>query len=917
MAFLSKRYVSLFVGMSFMASCTHNSFQTAENEHKEMPIVRDIASEPVVPQVNPVSGKTYLQEYREMTNPDTKKKAKKMYVSDRTDGDLLLNEILPGTRRAAKIIAAEKIFAGKNPELYHFLVWMRSSPISTFKAMRNNPQNAQMPAGIYKFSSFTDRISDKKYPVGDTYVITKMNDVLEVLENPKVFSVRNYRDKMKNSVGNFLMSYDMEAINMAEKPWMRKLLPASDLPKIRSMVRDTSLKVLEDQRYIGNDISGKEYGRLEAVNQFARRVPILLVQEYFGLKNTKLSDLYFWSRATQDDFFHNLSNDAKVREKSVIAGKQMSEYLKDYIPNRKNQIKREMAAYAKGSDKYKEYYDGLDILSRLLIDGDLTDDELKNERIGTNVMGTLVGSVETTQATVVQAFEELSKRPEWFKYAVETAKNHELAMLSGNTDLAKKYMDIIEKIVWEALRFKALNPIVVRYAEKEYKLNGVSIPAGSLMLVSTHSAMFDEEYFPHGESFDIKRAELKEFEKLKNLPYFDDAKQPQDNFHRSENQANSSKWLKFKKSYFQLGYGHHRCLGDYIGEIYVPEMVAMLLKLPNVRTADGQAGKLDFRSLRATSGFGDKYYFSFPESFVLEFDTKSSFKSLAKTLEKKSVEVADKDYPFEDYLKDHDRNLYRQCLAGWDVGVDSEKLSKNKELYLKYISKAGVTHDLNWNGENKDLLFCRMPRAFQQCMATEEKNSFNHLKGEEESKGRDLSDFDKHLGAFEKCSKVGNLSSTQTAFYENVFFKKEIDYSKVTTQHLTKPPQGYEFENILKHYTRFNSRESMLNPLGWLKIPDSRIALLYTRLELGFRLCYGKKVNMEKMPEDKAYFACRDGVYFPKQFDKVGGLSLVERYYMLKFYMGENKAYEFLKEIKGLEDVPVYESKLEKMSLIK
>ena len=35
----------------------------------------------------------------------------------------------------------------------------------------------------------------------------------------------------------------------------------------------------------------------------------------------------------------------------------------------------------------------------------------------------------------------------------------------------------------------------------------------------------------------------------------------------------------------------------------------------------------------------------------------------------------------------------------------------------------------------------------------------------------------------------------------------------------------------------------------------------------------------------KAYNQCKDGIYMPKQFIKVGSLSQVERFYMLRDYL--------------------------------
>ncbi|NUM60082.1 MAG: cytochrome P450 [Bdellovibrionaceae bacterium] len=935
---IKKKTTCLLLATSFFMSCSH---QQKLSNYQHLPIPssqRDPAAvDYQVPLTNPVSGKTYWQEYTEIMSMKGPKFFSP-YLKNRVDqvDEIVLNMILPGTKKTKEIIVAERRFAEFKPELFHFLMWMRSNPISTFKGMRNNSQNSALPKGIFKFSSLTDKISGGKYKVGDTFVITKMDDVLEILEQPKKFSVRNYRDKMLDSVGTFMLSYDEENINLQEKPWMRSMLPASDLPKVRNLVRKISSETIKDQRYIGTSLDNKEFGRLEVVNQYARRVPIIFTQEYFGIKGNDIKDLYFWSRATQDDFFHNLPNDPEVRSLSSMAGKQMDEYLKSYIVTRKQQLQKELSAKGlsidKSSAEYNQFVSEQDILSRLILDKNFTNDVNTNERIRTNVMGTLVGGIETTQAAVVQAFDEIYKRKAWFDYAVRVAEHHEAALESGDDEAAKKDIQIIESLIWEALRFKPVNPIVVRYTEEDYTLKGVKIPKGSILLVSTQSAMFDEDYFKDAEVFNPQRTESAELAKLKNLRNYFEEKQ--DHFNKSEYHQGSSKWDKFKTSYFHLGYGHHRCLGDYIGEIHVPEMVTQLLKLPKIKPVEGQAGKLDFRSLRSTSGFGDKYYFSFPEHYELEFSTTSPFKNISESLKKKNLEIPNPDYLFEEYLTDHDRDTYRQCLAGWDLDVKSEDIQKNldgtkidilkRALFSKnpkdhllgtYISRASKTHDYNADMANKDYLFCRMPKSYLSCFADESaKGNFHQLEKNIASPDNilDFSGFDKHLAVYQKCSQSANLSSTQKEFYENIFFGKKLDLAKVSTEHIKPAPAGYEFENTLKFYNRFNSRESLLNFLGWLKIPDSKTALMYTRLDLGFRLCYGSKVNsiFNKQTKAKAYFDCKDGVYFPKQFEWYGALSKTEKYFMLKHYLGEGEDLKFLSEIKSIDDIPAFEQRL-------
>jgi cytochrome P450 len=882
--------IHLFSAFTLLVSCTTSSLKPDEITSMNNEVLRDIASEQnSIELTNPVSKLTYWQEYQAIK---ASSKAKKQYVDERTDSGLI-NLDIPFQQKAGSIVLKEKLFAKTNAELYHFLVWMRANPISAFQDIRNNQQSAETPKGIMQFKALPK--SKFPYPVGDTIVVTKMDDVLELMDNPKTFSVRNYTNKMEESVGPFMLSYDESRYNIKEKPWMRKMLPASDLPRVRKLVKDISMNVLADQRYVGSDVRGKDFGRLEVVNQYARRAPILFTQEYFGLKRVKIEKLFDWSRATQDDFFHNLVSDDEVKKKAEVAGKEFHEYLKNYIPFRADEIRKEMITNRISndvdSDSYKKYYAELDILSRLILDNTpdvvITENNDQASRIRSNIIGTLVGGIETTQAAIAQAFNEIQKRPKWLEYARKIAYHAEIAEMNNDEKTLKEMTGYMEKLVWEALRFHPVNPIVVRYAEKDYTMkNGFKISKGAHVLIATQSAMFDEKYFVNPNAFNPMRVDDAKFVALSKTESF--VKESADpnlrRFENAENHPNSNKWTKFQKSYFHLGYGHHRCLGDYIGEIHVPEMTMQLFKLPNVKAVDGQAGTVDFRYIKVTNALGDKFYYSFPERYSIEFDANSSLPRISSLLKKKQIEIADKNYPYEAYLQDFDRNLYRKCLAGWDINKEASEL--NKKDFVAGIVSAAVTHDLNADGKNKDFLYCRMNKDFQDCMNIEKKNSkFHHLGGEDRQTGNKMqhNDFDKHLAAFGQCSK--HLNKTEMAFYENVFFGKELDYRTLDLSKSVRNNELYKFEDDLKFYSRFNSRESMLNPLGWKKIPESEKALMYTRLDLGFRLCFGKKVNIEKVPVLKAYNICKDGVYMPKQFVKVGALSQVERFYMLRDYL--------------------------------
>ena len=95
--------------------------------------------------------------------------------------------------------------------------------------------------------------------------------------------------------------------------------------------------------------------------------------------------------------------------------------------------------------------------------------------------------------------------------------------------------------------------------------------AGSTVLLGTLSAMFDSEAFASPNEFRIDR----------------------------------------EVEYFHFGYGLHRCFGYYINSVQIPELMAALLRLPNLRRASGGDGRILYEG-------------PFPDRLILKFDSEGA-----------------------------------------------------------------------------------------------------------------------------------------------------------------------------------------------------------------------------------------------------------------------------------------------------
>ncbi len=395
-----------------------------------------------------------------------------------------------------------------------FLGWMIAKhPDLLFAIIRNTRPNLALPGN------------------GPVFV-TRFPDVQEALSRPEVFNV-TYAPMMDPSVGPYMLGRDCTEINQRDKGIMRAYMRIEDLPVIRRKVRELADAAVEAQLYTAN--------RIEVVGSLSRMVPIQMTGEYFGFPGPDLESMFRWSRATQYDMFHNLTNDEKIHQDNITAGQEMRAYLTELLPERRAELQ---------TNQQRD-----DILTRLLRSHFPAVIGFDDERIVANIMGTLVGGIETTSAAIVQILDQLFKRPKILKEAIAAAH--------GDDDR------LMYRYCWEALRFNPINPFVVRRSVADYRIaagtmRAVTIKAGRTVLVSTRSAMRDGRQLQAASSFAIDRPE---------------------------------------SVYMHLGYGLHTCLGDQVSRVQVPEIVRRILRIPGVRPV----GDIDF----AGGPFPEKYYIQY------------------------------------------------------------------------------------------------------------------------------------------------------------------------------------------------------------------------------------------------------------------------------------------------------------------
>ncbi len=365
--------------------------------------------------------------------------------------------------------------------------------------------------------------------------ITRFHDVREALERPEIFNVP-YAPMMDPSVGEFMLGHDDTVYNQRDKGIMRSVIQRKDMDGVRKMVDRLTREAVDPQLH---------KRQIDVVATVSRHVPMRLTGEYFGFPGPDIETMLRWSRATQHDMFHNPDKNKDIHNANLKAGLEMKAFLKDWIPQCRTRLANAPAT------------ENADVLCRLLKSSFPKEIDFDEQRITTNIMGTLVGGGETTSQAVVQILEQLFKRPEQLAGAIAAAK--------ANDD------ELLYNYCWEALRFNPINPFVVRTCARDYKVasgtfRSTTIKAGKTVLISTRSAMRDGRVLPAANDFCIDRPA----------------------YH-----------------YMHMGYGMHTCLGDQVSRVQLPAIIKCLLQLPGVHEVSPI----------------DKKGGPFPESYVIGFDS--------------------------------------------------------------------------------------------------------------------------------------------------------------------------------------------------------------------------------------------------------------------------------------------------------
>lgn len=364
-------------------------------------------------------------------------------------------------------------------------------------------------------------------------IVARFKDVCEVLQQDAYFHVR-YAEKMgKVTDGdNFFLGMENTPRYEQDVSNMRIVVRREDIPeRIAGFVEKNA-----------NELVAHSGGRLDVVQDLGRVVACRWIADYFGLPVTDV-------RAYGEDLtlmFRYLfvpQNPPEVDVAALATAARHRQHIDTAIAARK-----------------KERGKRDDVIERCLALQDANVPGTDDRAIRNNLIGLIIGAVNTTATVVAKSLDQLLRRPEALAGA-------QVAALADDDQLVANY-------VFEALRFSPMGAGIFRVTSEDYVLakgetRAALIPSGATVLASTQSAMMDELELDAPEEFRVDRPEYQ-------------------NLH--------------------FGHGMHTCFGQHINRVQIPRIAKSLLKCQNLRRAAGDDGHLD-------NGGGP-----FPVRMVLEFD---------------------------------------------------------------------------------------------------------------------------------------------------------------------------------------------------------------------------------------------------------------------------------------------------------
>jgi len=329
-------------------------------------------------------------------------------------------------------------------------------------------------------------------------IAVRWSQVEEVLRRDLDFQIAAVNGPRIEEVnGPFILGLDRGGRMTTERPQLYSAVSAINLDEVRTLVAGEAERLLD---------AAADRGRVDLVNGYARLVAARTARRIFGIAAPTEMDLMRVIRAIFQHTFLNLGGDEQVAQRAIAASGELRHWFQEEL-DRRAELGIEID----------------DVIGRLLVLRGRNPDALDDDGVRRNVVGLLVGSIDTTATTVSQIV------------ATACGDRELLARVRQDVDDPER----MRGWCYELLRLWPHNPFLLRHAEHDVTLDDVAIPAGATVIAYTHAAMFDPSRFPDPTRMDPSRS---------------------------------------PKLYRHFGGGLHPCSGRAVNDVQIPELVQRIIK---------------------------------------------------------------------------------------------------------------------------------------------------------------------------------------------------------------------------------------------------------------------------------------------------------------------------------------------------
>src|SRR5919199_1110057 len=335
-----------------------------------------------------------------------------------------------------------------------------------------DPEVIECPYDFYKLAREQAPVMElpQAMPGAKLFLVTRYDLVMEILKNAEVFS-SNFSSLL---AGKEEQDPEIQKIESQGWPQVNTLLTADppEHERFRVLVNKafTTSRVKKMQNYMEQIVDELidrfiDKGECEFINELAVPLPVKVIAAQLGVPQEDLPKFKKWS----DSFIARLGRMIS-KEQEIECAKDMiafQHYFYNVIEKRRNQPKDDMItdlvqAQVAG-ERSLDTAELLNILQQLLVAG--------NETITNAIAGGML--------FLIQNPEQMA--------------------------LVQKEPSMSENLVEEILRMETPTAGMWRVVQQDTELEGVQLPAGSLVMIRFDSANRDPAKFKDGERFDVCR----------------------------------------------------------------------------------------------------------------------------------------------------------------------------------------------------------------------------------------------------------------------------------------------------------------------------------------------------------------------------------------------------------------------------